>query len=272
METFIRHEKDGIVYYTIPSFNTTGLVSHGFSGRKGGVSQGAYAGLNLSILTQDNLENVLENRRLLTAALGIELSQLVGAHQVHQDHVYKVTRMDQGRGAMNPATVIPATDALMTDIRGMALMAFFADCVPVFFLDPVKKAIALAHAGWKGTMLKIAARTAAAMGEAYGSKPEDLLVAIGPSIGSCHYQVDKPVIEKVKEAFPHNWYELFSKMCSEGRGQLNLWEANALQLRESGVPVENITIAGLCTYCCQEEFFSHRAGMAGRQAALIMLK
>lgn len=269
---FIRNEKDGIVYYTIPSFTATGLVVHSFSGRRGGVSQGPYEGLNLSILTQDQLENVLENRCKLTAVLNIAPSQLVGAHQVHQDYIYRVTEDDRGKGAFDPVGVIPATDALMTDVKGIALTAFFADCVPVFFLDPVKKAVALAHAGWKGTVMKIAARTVSALEEAYGSKPRELLAAIGPSIGACHYEVDTPVIEKVKEAFPDSWEALFTDLKSNDRGRLNLWEANALQLREAGVPAKNITIAGLCTYCRQDEFFSHRAGMAGRQAALLMLR
>lgn len=272
MTTFERHLENGLAYYTIPAFRKTGLVIHGFSGRSGGVSQGVYESLNLSILTQDKREDVLENRKRFTGALGITLGDLVGAHQVHEDQVRRVTKAEKGRGSRSADNVIPATDALMTDEPGLALTAFFADCVPVFFLDPVHKAIALAHAGWKGTVAKIAAKTALAMQEAFRTKPKDLLAAIGPSIGPCHYEVDEPVINRFKRAFPKEAGQILSPETKPGRCQLDLWQANYVQLIDSGVPAGNITIAGLCTYCMQEEFFSHRAGMAGRQAALLMLK
>lgn len=270
--SFQRHVKKGIEYYTISSFEETGLVIHGFSGKSGGVSDGAYNSLNLSILTEDKLEHVLENRRRFARVLGIDPASLVGAHQVHRDTIYKVTLKDKGRGAFDPESVIPATDALMTNEPGLALTAFFADCVPVFFLDPVKKVIALAHAGWKGTVAKIAAKTVKALAEAYGTEPQDLLVAIGPSIGPCHYEVDRPVIEKVKEAFPEYWESLITGLKEDGHAQLNLWQANFYQLVDTGVLPENITLAEVCTYCHQDRLFSHRGGMAGRQAAIIMLK
>lgn len=270
--SFQRHVKEGIEYYTIPSFEGTGLVIHGFSGKSGGVSGGTYNSLNLSILTEDKLENVLENRRRFSRVLGIDPASMVGAHQVHRDTIYQVTLKDKGRGAFAPETVIPATDALITNEPGLALTAFFADCVPVFFLDPIKKTIALAHAGWKGTVAKIAAKTVKALAEAYGTDTQDLLVAIGPSIGPCHYEVDSPVMEKVKEAFPEDWPSLLTGLKPDGHGQFNLWLANYCQLVDAGVFPENITLAGICTYCHQDILFSHRAGMAGRQAAIIMLK
>ncbi len=271
-KSFLEYNKNGMVFYTIPSFDRTGLVTHAFSGRKGGVSEDSFASLNLSILTKEPLERVWENRNKFLNLFNIKTENLVGSYQVHKDRIYKVTKEDRGRGAFDPATVIPATDALMTNEKEVPLIAFFADCVPVFFLDPINKAVALAHAGWKGTVAKIAAKTAGAMKDAYGTESKDLLVAIGPSIGPCHYQVDEPVIEKVKEAFPLEWESLLTNCTDDGHGQLNLWEANRLQLLEVGIPNDNITIAGLCTYCHQDKLFSHRASMAGRQAAIIMLK
>jgi len=272
LTAFQRHTAKDIVYYTVPSFSASGLVVHGFSGRTGGVSQGPYDSLNLSIHTQDKLENVLENRRRLAELLGIAPTDLVGAHQVHEDRIYRVTKEDKGRGSLEPGSAIPATDALMTNERGLALIAFFADCVPVFFLDPRHKAIALAHAGWNGTVAKIAAKTVKAMQEAFNSEPAEILAAVGPSIGPCHYEVDAPVIAKFKEAFPGQEERIFRPAPKTGHAYLNLWEANVLQLQEAGIAAENITLAGICTFCRQEEFFSHRGGMAGRQAALIMLK
>jgi len=271
-KSFVKHEKEGIIYYTVPDFDKTGLVIHAFSGRTGGVSRDAYESLNLSVLTQDCPDDVQDNRVRFTRALGIDQSCLVGAHQVHQDHIYKVTLADKGRGAFEPQTVIPDTDAMITDEKGIALTAFFADCVPVFFLDPVNKAIAIAHDGWKGTVAHIAAKTARALQDTYGTKPAELLAAVGPSIGPCHYQVDHPVIERVKEAFPLDWTTLLSDLREDGRGQLDLWEANVLQLKQVGIRSENITVARLCTYCNRDIFFSHRGKMAGRQAGLIMLK
>jgi len=269
---FNRQINNGIIYFTISSFTETGLVVHGFSGRQGGVSPDRFASLNLSIHTEDKLKNVLENRTRFVKVLGLSLDNLVGAHQIHGDRVFKVTASDQGRGSRDGCNVIPDTDALMTDEKGLALIAFFADCVPVFFLDPEHKAIALAHAGWKGTVAKIVTKTVQAMQEAYGTDPARLLAAVGPSIGPCHYEVDDLVINKVKEAFPGYENELLSCQGNPGHANFNLWQANVIQLKMLGIPEENITVAGLCTYCEQGLFFSHRAGMAGRQAALLMLK
>ena len=282
-----KNEQGGISYYIFPAFDKTGLVRHAYSTKLGGVSSGAYDSLNLSILTNDDPENIRENRQRFLNSVGIEPDCVVGANQVHKDSIYQVGIKDKGRGAYDPETVVPATDALMTNEPGLALTAFFADCVPVFLLDPVKKVIALAHAGWKGTVVKIAAKTVLAMQQTYGSEAVDILAAIGPSIGPCHYEVDKPVIDKVKAAFPEYWAELFTdragfdEMIAEKsdkkpatgniRLHLDLWAANFRQLTDIGIPVENITVARLCTYCHQDEFFSHRAGMAGRQAAVIML-
>jgi YfiH family protein len=268
---FLRQEKNGIEFYTVPSFAKTDLVKHAFTGRKGGFSQGKYSTLNLSVFTEDDLATVLENRRKFLLTLGIEAKSIVSARQVHGDNIYKVTLVDKGRGAYAKDTAIPDTDALITQEKGIALLAFFADCVPVLFLDPVQKVIALAHAGWRGTVARIAAKTAQAMFKDYGTKFRDLLVGIGPSIGPCHYQVDEPVITKVEAVFPTRKSLLLTNR-EKGLAQLNLWEANRQQLLEVGIPKENITVTGLCTYCFSEKFFSHRWGMLGRQAAIIMLK
>lgn len=268
--SFSGQESDGIEYYTIPSFERTGLVRHGFSCRRGGFSEGKFGTLNLSNLTEDDPELVLKNRRKFCAAVGIAPECLVSAQQVHGDSIYKVTLKDKGRGAFERDTVIPATDALMTNEKGLALLIFFADCVPVLFLDPLKKVIAVAHAGWRGTVAKIAAKTVQAMEKNYGTKAQNILVGIGPSIGSCHYQVDEPVIAQVEKAFPEA--DSLLERREDGHAFLNLWESNRRQLLGVGLADKNIVIAGLCTSCSSEKFFSHRAGMRGRQAAVLMLK
>lgn len=269
--SFSRQQSEGMEYYTIPLFEKTGLVKHAFSGRSGGFSQDKFGTLNLSILTDDDQKLVLANRRKFFTTLGIEPECLVSAEQVHGDSIYKVTLKDRGRGALERDTVIPATDALMTNEKGLALLTFYADCVPVLFLDPFEKVIAVAHAGWKGTVAKIAAKTVLGMEKHYGTKPRNVLAGIGPSIGPCHYEVDEPVIVQVEKAFPETNSFLLERKEDE-HAYLNLWEANRRQLLEVGLVDENIVITGLCTYCSSEKFFSHRAGMSGRQAAAIMLK
>ena len=142
----------------------------------------------------DDYRAVQVNRERFTQALGIPAQDLVAANQVHGANICRIEITDKGKGALDQQTVIEATDSLMTNTKGVPLIAFFAVCVPVMFLDPQKKAIAITHAGWKGTVLKIGAKTVRKMAFEYGSNPKDLLVIIGPAIGPCHYEVDGPVI------------------------------------------------------------------------------
>ncbi|HPZ71717.1 MAG TPA: peptidoglycan editing factor PgeF [Peptococcaceae bacterium] len=271
-KSFSYHEQNGIEYYTVPAFTASGLVIHAFSGRNGGYSEGGYGTLNLGLLTDDDPELVVRNRKKFCEVVGIDPNSIVGTEQVHGDRVLKVTQAEKGHGALDKDSVIPGVDALMTNERGVSLTAYYADCVPVLFLDPVLKVIGVAHAGWKGTFAKIAAKTVQAMAAEYGCRPELLLVGIGPSIGPCHYEVDEPVLEIVKEAFPAWWKTLLEKSNATGATHLDLWEANRKQLCDVGVKEENITVCRMCTYCLPEKFFSYRAGMPGRQMVVITLK
>lgn len=272
MANLNRHEKDGLIYYTVPAFEKTGLVKHAFTTRLGGFSREAYESLNLSILTDDLAENVLQNREKLASVLGFSPGDLVGSWQVHGDKIHLVTSGDKGRGASDPQTVIPDTDGLITQAEGVVLIAFFADCVPLLFLDPVNKAIGIAHAGWKGTVAGIGCKTVLAMKRAFGTQPDRLLIAVGPSIGVCHYQVDEPVLKHFRQEFPSQYREIIAGEDSGGHAWLDLRKANVLQLISIGVAEENLSVAGTCTYCMQKEFFSHRAGDKGRHAALISLQ
>jgi len=259
-------------YLEIPAFAATGLVSHGFSTRLGGVSSGVYATLNLGLKKEDRRENVLENRRRFLQALGLDLADLVAPQQVHGSRVAVVTAGDRGRGGREIDTEIPATDALITAERGVILSAYFADCVPLFFLDPQRPAIGLAHAGWKGTVAAIARKTLARMGEVFGTEPARCLVGIGPSIGPCCYEVDQGVLGPLAAAFPY-WRELVS-FRGGGKGHLDLWETNRRQLVEMGVKEENIYVSRLCTACNEKLFFSYRAHKknTGSLAAVLALK
>jgi len=259
-------------FYTFPHFGETGLVIHGFTSRAGGVSGGPLAGLNTAFHVGDRAENVLANRALACAALGVDHHRLVAGRQIHGDRIEVVGLREAGRGALSHADALPGTDALVTGTPGVPLASFYADCVPLFLLDPVRKVVALAHAGWKGAVLKIGLKTMRKMTAAFGSDPADCLGGIGPSIGPCCYEVDGRVMEPFRRSFAG--FRELARATSPGKCHLDLWEANRRTLLEAGLREKNITVARICTSCRNDLFFSFRAqgGTAGRMTALIMLK
>jgi len=173
---------NGVWYYTIASFDDTGLVKNGFSTRKGGVSTGQYSTLNLGIKKSDSKKAIMENFFRFCRAVGIDPDNMVFSDQVHGDQVAVVDNNDRGKGIFRESDIFEK-DGLITCQPGVALVTFYADCVPLFFLDPVYPAIALSHAGWRGTVEKIGAKTLKLMEETFGTRPEQCLVGIGPSIG-----------------------------------------------------------------------------------------
>ncbi|HEX3032610.1 MAG TPA: peptidoglycan editing factor PgeF [Bacillota bacterium] len=272
METgFDLKNKGDIPFLQIPAFNKTGLVKHGFSTRQGGVSPEPFYSMNLAGHVGDSLENMRENRRLFSSVLGLSPEHWVTAQQVHGTAVRVVSACDAGRGALDYDGALADTDALITSEPEVPLATFYADCVPVFFLDPVTPAIGIAHAGWKGTVGKIPAITLREMAKQFGTKAEDCLVGIGPSIGPCCYEVDKFVADQVVQAFGQDDYLL--RPIGPGKWLLDLWQANRQELLRAGVQEQNITVAGLCTCCNPELLFSYRAesGVTGRMGGLIAL-
>jgi YfiH family protein len=258
-------------YLTFPALERTGLVIHAFSTKHGGVSEGPCATMNLS-WKNDSRENVIENRRRFLKALGLELESLVAGQQVHGTNVAVVTKSDRGRGSVSYGEALPATDALITASSEVTLSAYFADCVPLFFFDPMQRVIGLAHAGWRGTIGKIGQRTIKTMEKEFGVNPIHCLVGIGPSIGPCCYEVDQQVITSLAKVFPY-WTELVIPQ-GQGKWRLNLWETNRRQLLDIGVKAENIFCSSLCTSCTSELFFSYRAHAkkTGALAAIIALR
>jgi YfiH family protein len=211
----------------------------------------------------DDLDHVRENHERICQALGIRRADIVSPHQVHSAVVRVVDGRDRG-------LVKEKTDALVTDVPEVYLMLRFADCVPVLFCDPVRRAVGLAHAGWRGTVAGIARATVRRMVEAFGCYPADIRVGIGASIGPCCYKVGDEVVEAVQEAFqdaPH----LLRRQAS-GRWHFDLWAANQYQLAQAGLT--SIEVSGLCTACGTDEWFSHRAenGRTGRLGAVIGLR
>lgn len=268
---FVKNEDEGLVYYTIESFEKTDLVKHGFSTRIGGVSSGNLDSLNLGVKKKDTRENILNNYKIFTKSLGIDIEDLVLTHQVHKDNIMEVDEDDRGKGLIRE-TDIRDTDGFITNKREVALVTFYADCVPLFLLDPVNKAIGLTHAGWKGTVSRIGQKTLEKMIKAYGTDPKDVLIGIGPSIGECCFEVGGEVIEEVKKHF-NNATDYFYKK-DNGKFMLDLWAINKDQFLAMDVLEENITVSNICTKCNKDIFFSHRGdnGKTGSLAAIMQLK
>jgi YfiH family protein len=267
---FELRKKGNLQYLVIPVFEKTELVRHGFSTRLGGLSPEPYDSLNLGFKKSDDNQRVLKNHELLCDALNVDIKNLVASDQVHGDEVLEVTEQDRGKGIILPSDIV-GKDALITNKKNVALITYYADCVPLFFLDIKTPAIGLAHSGWRGTVKKIGRKTVEAMKKNYGSRPEFILAAIGPCIKKCCYEVDEPVIREFKKAYS-NWHEL-AISNDKGRWMLDLTKANIVQLTEAGIKYENIFYDTYCTSCRRDLFFSHRAdhGRTGSLAAIMEL-
>lgn len=256
-------ERGGITYLTFPALEELPGFVHCFSTRLGGVSRGIYASMNLSFTRGDEAEAVTENFRRLSAALGFHPEDIVASNQTHTSNVRVVGREDRGNGVTRPGAY-QDVDGMITNIPGVVLATFYADCVPLYFVDPVKRAVGLSHSGWRGTAAKIGAVTVRKMQETYGSRPEDIYGAIGPSICQDCYEVSEDVIEEFRDAFPEkDWKNLFYRK-ENGRYQLNLWEANRRIMEEAGLLPGHISLPGICTCCNPEFLFSHRASKGKR--------
>ena len=251
------------------------VVKHAVSTRLGGVSKPPFDSLNLALHVGDSPQDVINNRKRFALSLDLNAEDIVTPNQVHGDRVLRVDENYRGRGALNYEDAIEGTDALITNTPNLPLMLCFADCVPVMFVDVDNQAIGIAHAGWKGTMSKIAAKTLMAMTDEFGTDPRACLAGIAPSIGPCCYEVGENVIEACKKAFPNHADKLI--INRDGKTYCDLWQANLIQLLEAGMSEENIDVARECTCCKSSWYFSYRAAHSaglpetGRIAALISL-
>lgn len=242
---------------TFPALSGISGIRHCFTTRGGGVSSGYLASLNLKNGLGDREENVAENFRRVASALGISPDDFVLTDQTHTANVRVVTEEDRGKGVTRQRDYRDV-DGLITDVPGLVLSVFSADCVPVFFVDPVRRAVGLAHSGWRGTVQRIGAETIRLMKEQYGTDPSDLICAIGPSICRDCYEVSGDVADAFAREFPGHETELLEK-GREGHFQLDLWAANRIVLTDAGVMPEHIEVTDLCTCCNPELLFSHRA-------------
>ena len=251
------------------------FITHGFSTRLGGVSTGMFSSLNLgagSSVYHDSFDNIKENFIRITESIGVEPDSLVISDQVHKTVVRLVNNNDRGKGFTVPRDY-KEIDGLITNTPNVTLVTKYADCVPLFFVDPVKKAIGLSHSGWKGTVGRIGQITVYEMGRAFDSNPKDIIAVIGPSICADCYEVGEEVAVKFMYVFSDNISAILLKN-DKGRYQLNLWEANRRVLLDAGLSDEHIHISKVCTSCNHELLFSHRktGGKRGSLAAFLAIK
>lgn len=242
-------------------------VPHAFTTRLGGVSAAPFDSLNIGMHQGDEAENVVENFRILGKAIGFRPENTVLTHQVHTDIVRVVTKAD-ACGLDNHD--YPECDALITNDPGTALTIFTADCTPILLWDTASGAVGAAHAGWRGTALSIAGKTAQAMMAHFGCKPEDLRAAIGPNIGACCFETTVEVPQAMIAAYGKAAEEHI-RPAGE-KYYVNLKALNALSLRNAGV--KHIEISNECTMCSHEKYWSHRytRGIRGSQGAVIVCK
>ena len=278
-----KHENK-MEYLTFPSITATGIVSHAFSTRIGGASKGYFGEANYSFTRGDVREDVEENYRRMAQILGYgrSLEHFVTTFQTHTSNVRVITADDMGKGVIKERDYVDV-DGMITNIPGIILTTFHADCPPIYFVDPVKRAIGLSHSGWKGTVSRIGRSTVEAMTREYGSNPSDIICAVGPSICVDCYEVSSDVADKfidefgikdVPEYIPDGdsaGHIVYKK--AGGKYQLNLWEAIRHTLIEAGVKPENIEITDICTHCNPDYLFSHRTAgeKRGNLAAFLVL-
>lgn len=263
-------ERDGVLYFTFPSLEDLDFVVHGFSSRIGGVSQNELSEMNLSFTRGDKEENVRENYRRISAAIGFDDSGIVCSHQTHTTNVRVVTEKDCGKGYLRERD-FEDVDGMITNVPGVVLATFYADCVPLYFADPVRRAVGLSHSGWRGTVGDIAGVTVRRMAETYGTRPEDLRAVIGPSICQDCYEVSDDVIVQFKERYAEKYWDSLFWEKENGKYQLNLWEACRRNLLSAGILPEHIEVTDVCTCCNPKLLFSHRAshGRRGNLAAFL---
>ena len=267
-----RHVK-GLLFYTFPHLSAVGGLTHAFSSRLGGVSEGCVATLNLGLTNpEDQAANVQENLRRFGKVVGFDPTKIVLTKQTHSVNIYRAQAADAGRGISQPLEY-DNIDGLITDVPGLPLMTYHADCTPLFFSAPQSRLCGVAHAGWRGTAANMAGRMVEAL-TAAGASPDELLVGIGPAAGPCHYQVGAEVVRHFANLTDEQGPLYRPDPAAKDKYLLDLWRANRQSLVAAGVPAAQIVIGGLCTICHSDIFFSHRVqGTArGTLAAVIMLQ
>jgi len=255
------YEQQGLRYYSFDIFSRT--VTQAVFTRRGGVSSAPWHSLNLGGSVGDDPSHVAENRIRIFQAVRREPASL---HDVWLVHGTDIVYADAPRPLDQPPL---RADIIFTDNPAVTLFMRFGDCVPILFHDPIKNVIGLAHAGWMGTIRGVVKSAVEGMQSRYGSKPENIVAGIGPAIGVDHYEIGQDVISQFQEKYPQDADQILQ--TRDGSTCLDLWTANAIQLKNAGV--EQIQISSICTACHLDDWFSHRAekGRTGRFGTLMAL-
>lgn len=257
-------------YIGIPALYVFPALLHGYTTRFGGVSTGDYASLNLNFNRSDPLSNVRKNYEILSDELGVSLNNMVLSHQVHDKRILQVTKEHSGMGIVRERNY-ENIDGLVTQEPGLMLITYYADCVPVYFYDPVNKVIGLSHSGWRGTLINIGGETIKVMEESYGCSPENILVAFGPHIKTCCFEVDRDVADAFRSAY------LWASDYITERADKWIIDLEGIIIRNlinRGVSEEKISGCRVCTKCNSDVFYSHRGSrnQTGTGAAFLMLR
>ncbi len=255
-----------------PLLEQTRIVGHGFTTREGGVSEGIFSSLNLSFTRGDRREAVEENFYRLAAALNVDYENFVFSNQTHTTNILRAGKEHRGCG-LTKKCGYSDIDGLITNEPDVVLAAFYADCVPLFFVDPVHHAIGLSHSGWRGTAGRMGAVTLLAMNREFGTLAEDVFAAVGPSICMNCYEVSEDVAEVFRKEFPAYQNDVL-KPHGEKKYLLDLWKCNEIILLEAGVSREHLAVTNICTCCNPNLLFSHRAshGKRGNLGAFLFLQ
>jgi YfiH family protein len=261
--------KNNICFLTLPNWEEHGARVL-FSTRHGGISKGCYSSMNMALHVGDDPEAVLANRQLLMELAGHNLSQMICCQQVHGNRVVAVDSSHAGCGSVRFEDALPDTDGLATATPGLVLTTFYADCIPVFFYDPVRRVVALSHSGWKGTLNSITAKTLQVMYDRFQCQASDMMIYIGPGISQCCFEVQADLADKVISAFPNDRDII---IMDQNRIKWDLKETIRRCAVNNGVAENRINVSPWCTSCHTECFYSFRKeqGHTGRMAAMITL-
>lgn len=262
-------------FISFPVLSELSFIRHGFSTKLGGVSEGMFATMNLGSETlpyTDEPDKIEENYRRIANSIGFDVNSVVVSHQTHKTAIRVVDEKDRGKGLFVPRDYSDI-DGLITNRPGLTLVTKYADCVPLYFVDPVKKAIGLSHAGWRGTVAKIGRITVEAMQKNFGCDPGDMITVIGPSICMDCYEISEDTAAEFKQAFPEYQEIAILKPEENGKYLCDLWAANRQVLIEAGIKTDHIHICGVCTSCNSDLLFSHRKtqGRRGSLAAFLTI-
>ena len=278
-QAYVTIEKNQVPIIRFRAFDEFKWISCGFSTRLGGVSKGVWESMNPSFSRGDLEEDALENIKRIAYALEMPYENMVFSQQTHTTNVRLVLESDKGKGVIKDRDYTDV-DGLLTHLTNIPLVTFYADCVPLFFVDPVHKVIASSHSGWRGTVNKMGAVTVEKMQKDYGTDPKDIVAVIGPSICGACYEVSEDVADAFKAAFDSKYWNLIlvdrylGKDGNSMKYKLDLWQANAILLSKAGIPKNQIHISGLCTHCHSDVLWSHRTtgNQRGTLAGYMMIK